>query len=181
MRQKIFVVEGRSDESKLKQIYPDIKVVITNGSAIDQDALKMLLELQNTHDIVLFLDPDYAGERIRKILDQKLNKAEHAFLEKKDAYSKSRKKIGIEHATKQTIVEALKNMHVVDTKVKSDITALFLYEMKLTGSENSKKRRDILTDVLKIGHVNGKTLFARLHMFGINKKQVIEVLSGSSS
>lgn len=181
MRQKVFVVEGRSDESRLKQIYPSIKVVITNGSAIDHDALKVLLELQNTHDIILFLDPDHAGERIRKLLDQELNNTYHVFLEKKDAYNRNRKKIGVEHATKHAIVEALKTMHMVDPEVTSDITAIFLYEMKLVGSENSKKRRDTLTDILKIGHVNGKTLFSRLHMFGINKKRVIEVLSGPSS
>ncbi|HBG33487.1 MAG TPA: ribonuclease M5, partial [Acholeplasmataceae bacterium] len=40
MRPKVVVVEGRNDASRLKQIYPDIKIITTNGSAIKEDSVQ---------------------------------------------------------------------------------------------------------------------------------------------
>ena len=119
MRPKIFVVEGRNDESRLKQIYPTIEVITTNGSAIDPDKVEVLQKLDETHVIILFLDPDHAGERIRRILGKSLTHVFHAFIDQNLAHSKNGKKIGIEHASTQTIQEALKDMKIVFTDSKS--------------------------------------------------------------
>jgi len=83
MRPHVFVVEGRNDASRLKQIYPDVQVIITNGSAISLDAIQMLDHLDETHDLILFLDPDHAGERIRRILGNRLKNVYHVFIEQK--------------------------------------------------------------------------------------------------
>ncbi len=181
MRPKIFVVEGKNDASRLKQVYPDIQVFITNGSAIDPDHIEVLKALDETHDIVLFLDPDHAGERIRRILGRSLTHVFHAFIDQENAYSKNRKKIGIEHASTKTIKNALKDMRIIKQSSKSNVTHAFLYNMGLTGSKDSKKRRSRLAQTLKIGHTNGKTLYHRLRMFDISQEKIIEVLSESSS
>ena len=181
MRPKIFVVEGRNDASRLKQIYPDITIITTNGSAINPDSVEVLKELDQTHDIVLFLDPDHAGERIRRLLGKSLTHVYHAFLNQEDAHSKNGKKIGVEHASADDIMLALKDIQNVHYDSTSDVTHSFLHEMKLTGNLNSKKIRNHLSGILKIGHVNGKTLYQRLKLFNISKKQIVEVLSESSS
>ena len=177
MRQKVFVVEGRNDFSRLKQLYPDIFILTTNGSAILDSTLDALIELDKTHDIILFLDPDYAGERIRKILSQKLTHVFHAFLDQDKAFSKNRKKIGVEHANKEDIEFALKNIKMSQEHTKSDINMHFLYEHKLIGQKDSKDLRAYVSHKLHLGHVNGKTLLDRLHQFNICKKQVVEVLT----
>ncbi|MBU1142660.1 MAG: ribonuclease M5 [Firmicutes bacterium] len=176
MRPKVFVVEGRNDSNRLKLIFPNITVVTTNGSAINIESVELLKELDSTHDIILFLDPDHAGERIRRLLSKEVKNIYHAFLDKEVAYSKNRKKIGIEHASEKDILEALKDIKIVSHESKSDITHPFLFEMKLTGSKDSKMLRERLSKALKIGYVNGKTLYQRLRMFDISQKQVIEVL-----
>jgi ribonuclease M5 len=176
MRPKVFVVEGRNDSNRLKLIFPDIAVVTTNGSAINIESVEVLKELDATHDIILFLDPDHAGERIRRLLSKQVNHIYHAFLDKEVAYSRNRKKIGIEHASESDILEALKDIKIVSLESKSDITHPFLFEMKLTGNKDSKALRDKLAKTLKIGYVNGKTLYQRLRMFDISQKEVIEVL-----
>jgi ribonuclease M5 len=181
MRPKIFVVEGRNDESRLKQIYPTIEVITTNGSAIDPDKVEVLQKLDETHDIILFLDPDHAGERIRRILGKSLTHVFHAFIDQNLAHSKNGKKIGVEHASTQTIQEALKDMKIVFTDSKSDVTHSFLHDIGLTGGKNSKILRAKLSVNLKIGHVNGKTLYHRLKIFNISQKDIIEVLSESSN
>ncbi len=181
MRPKIFVVEGRNDSSRLKQIYPDITIITTNGSAINPDSVQVLKELDQTHDIVLFLDPDHAGERIRRLLGKSLTHVYHAFLNQEFAHSKNGKKIGVEHASTENIMLALKDMQNVAYHSISDVTHSFLHDMKLTGNLDSKKLRAKLSNVLKIGYVNGKTLYQRLKLFNISKDKVIEVLNEPSS
>jgi ribonuclease M5 len=180
MRPHVFVVEGRNDASRLKQIYPHIQVIITNGSAISLDALNILDHLDETHDIILFLDPDHAGERIRRILGNRLKNIYHVFIEQDLAFSKNKMKIGVEHASDEDIIKALSKMKMYFDKERSDITFDFLYEMKLTGHSKSREKRDIIAKKLNIGHVNGKTLHQRLILFGIKQKQIIEVLSEPS-
>jgi ribonuclease M5 len=181
MRAQVFVVEGRNDASKLKQIFPHIQVIITNGSAINLDAIQMLEQLDHSHDIILFLDPDHAGERIRRILGNKFKNVFHVFIEQDVSYSKNKKKIGVEHASEDDIKKALSKMQLQQEFQKSDITFAFLHEVKLTGYPNSREKRDMLSKKLNIGHVNGKTLYHRLILFGIQKQQILEVLGESSS
>ena len=181
MRPRVVVVEGRNDASRLKQIYPEILIITTNGSALNEDSVQLLKELDETHDIILFLDPDHAGERIRRLLSKQLKHIYHAFIDRDVAYSKNMKKIGIEHASIEDIKKALGDIQEVHKESTSDVTYSFLHEMKLTGNKDSKSLRDIVSKKLRLGHVNGKTLYQRLKMFEISKKQVIEVIRESSS
>ena len=63
-------------------------IIITNGSEILEDSIEALTKLDETHDIILFLDPDYAGQRIRNILSKKLTHIYHAFIDQDKAISK---------------------------------------------------------------------------------------------
>lgn len=180
MRQKIFVVEGKNDASRLYQILGDIKVVTTNGSEISDETIDMLKALDKDHDLILFLDPDYPGQRIRSKLEKQLVHVAHAHIEKKDAISKNRKKVGIEHATDQTILNALSHIQYKNQE-KSDIDMYFLYLHDLIGTAQSKTLRLKVAKTLHLGHVNGKTLLYRLHMFGYMQKDLIEVLKHETS
>jgi ribonuclease M5 len=177
MRPKVFVVEGKNDFSRLKQLYPDIFVMTTNGSEISQESIDALMKLDETHDIILFLDPDYAGKRIRNILSKKLEHIYHAFIDQDKAISKNQKKIGVEHAKKEDIEDALKHIKMVDLSNHNDIEMSFLYDVGLIGNNHSRKLREKLSKALHIGHVNGKTLYHRLKAFGINQKDICEVIS----
>ena len=66
---EVVVVEGYHDLAKLKSIYPDIDVVITNGSEISLSTLNELKSLNKQRGLILFLDPDYQGERIRRLIN----------------------------------------------------------------------------------------------------------------
>ncbi|MBE0700210.1 MAG: ribonuclease M5 [Acholeplasmataceae bacterium] len=177
MRPRIFVVEGKHDEAKLKQIFPQAIILTTQGSAVDEKTVNLLIKLDKTHDIILFLDPDHAGERIRRILSRELTHVFHVFLTSENAKSKNMKKIGIEHASTEAIEQALSKMKMVNHQSRSDITHVFLHQQGLVGGKNCQQLRNFLADQLNLGHVNGKTLYQRLKMFNVTKKQVNEVLS----
>ncbi|MDY0074580.1 MAG: ribonuclease M5 [Acholeplasmataceae bacterium] len=181
MRPQVFVVEGKNDQFKLEQVLEHPIVITTNGSAIDKDVMKILKKLDETHDIILFLDPDHAGERIRRLVAKELTHVYHAFIKKDLAISKNEKKIGVEHASIQSIKEALKHIKMIRHDIHSDITHTFLHDVGLMGSKSSKQLRLYLCERLGIGYTNAKTLYQRLHLFGIDQKMVNEVIHAASS
>lgn len=171
---EIIVVEGLHDLERLKSIYPDIDVLITNGSEIEEN-LPTIIEASTKRDIILFLDPDYPGERIRKIIQAKIPNAKHAFLKKDLAISKNKKKVGIEHAKKEDIIEALE--HVLTPMENSNLVSYMeLYNLGLFGKDNSAKLRDKVSIKLNIGHTNGKTFLKRINMFNIDIETIKNAL-----
>ena len=64
----------------------------TRGSAIDQDDLERIATFARVAWAIVFTDPDYNGERIRKIIMQEVPQAKHAFLNRGEAVPKSKTK-----------------------------------------------------------------------------------------
>ena len=167
----IIVVEGYHDESKIKAVYPELDVVVTNGSEISKETLNLIKELSKNNEIVIFTDPDYPGERIRKKILELVPNAKQLFLRKKDCISNNNKKVGIEHASKELIKEALDSILVVN-KNENNLTTNDLFDLGLIGSSNSAIIREKLADYLNLGKPNGKTILKRLNILGLNKNEV---------
>ena len=64
---EVIVVEGKDDTANLRRFY-EVDTYETRGSAIDQDDLERIATLQELRGVIVFTDPDYNGERIRKII-----------------------------------------------------------------------------------------------------------------
>lgn len=172
----VFVVEGKNDASTLKGYYPDINVVITNGSAVSNEFLLELSSLSKHNRIILLLDPDGPGEKIRKKITEYLPNVEHIFVDRKSAISSNKKKVGIEHMTKEDLDAAIKDIRIVKNDVY--ITRNQLYDLDLLGKPDSRVLRDYLCNALKIGKANAKTLLNKLNMFGITLEELNEVVRG---
>jgi ribonuclease M5 len=69
------------------------------------------------NNIILFLDPDGPGEKIRKILQNELESFQQAFIKKTDI--KNSKKIGIAEATDESIVKAFENLKYFNSKINT--------------------------------------------------------------
>ena len=94
---EVIVVEGKDDTANLRRFY-EVDTYETRGSAIDQDDLERIATLQELRGVIVFTDPDYNGERIRKIIMQEVPQAKHAFLNRGEAVPKSKtKEIGRAH------------------------------------------------------------------------------------
>ena len=177
MRPFVIVVEGKNDVAHLSSIFPNTLIVSVNGSAIREDDVRYLEALKDTHDVILCLDPDHAGERIRRILSKRLENVFHVFLDRDISISKNKKKVGVEHVNHAQIKKAFQAIRKQEVIHQSDIDMPFLFENRLIGHKNSKRNRLIISKKLTLGHVNGKTLLKRLRAFHINKKEIIEVLN----
>ena len=171
----IIVVEGTHDVIKIHEAYPNANCVITNGSEISIETINYIKELSKNHNIIVFTDPDHPGERIRSKIEEIVPNCKHAFIRKKDAHSHNFKKLGVEHATKEVIIECLENVY--DNNVsEGTITNLDLFELGLTGMENSSELRDKISDKLNIGKPNNKTFLKRLNLIGITKEKLEDLL-----
>lgn len=167
----IIVVEGYHDESKIKAVYPNLDVIVTNGSEISKETLNLIKKLSEDNEIVIFTDPDYPGERIRKKILEIAPNAKQLFLRKKDCISNNNKKVGIEHASKELIKEALDSILIVN-KNENNLDMNDLFDLGLIGSNNSAILREKLADYLNLGKPNGKTILKRLNILGLKKDEV---------
>ncbi len=170
----VIVVEGIHDEMKIKSVYPDANVVITNGSEISQITLDLIKKLSETNEIIIFTDPDSPGEAIRKRITEVVPNAKQAFLRKKDAISKNKKKVGIEHATKEIIMDSLENVYTF-TESNNNITMADLFNLGLNGSANSQMLRDKISEHLNIGKPNAKTFLKRINLIQISFEELKEL------
>lgn len=173
---EVIVVEGMHDLSLIKEIYPNADVMITNGSEVSKETLDELKILNENRGLILLMDPDMQGERIRRIINNVVGSTHHAYVKKEDAISRNKKKVGVEHVSKDKIKEALN--HILSTSEKNGQSLLLfdMYDMGLVGHENSKKLRRELGEKLGIGLNNGKTFYKKLCMFGIVREDIEKAL-----
>lgn len=170
----VIVVEGIHDEDRIRSIYPNAQVITTNGREVKKETIELIQLLSKTNQIIIFTDPDTPGEKIREIISNAVPEAAHAFLRKKDAISRNKKKVGIEHATKDCIIESLSQIyqpHQNEDKIKR----VDLYELKLSGFEQSRKLRDKVSSYLNIGRPNAKTFLNRVNLIQIEKKELEQI------
>lgn len=172
---EIIVVEGKDDTTAIKRAV-DADTIETNGSAVSEETIEKIKLAAEKRGVIIFTDPDYPGERIRRIISEKIPNCKHAFLPKIEALPKSGKGIGVEHATPENIRKALKGAHYMEEEPEEVITKEDLIYFRLIGDTLSSRRREKLGNLLKIGYTNGKQLHKRLLMFQISRESFLEAM-----
>ncbi|MGJ7913648.1 ribonuclease M5 [Neobacillus sp. LXY-1] len=173
---EIIVVEGKDDTTAIKRAV-DADTIETNGSAVNQATIEKVRLAQKNRGVIIFTDPDYPGEKIRKTIAEEVPGCKHAFLPKEQAIAKGNKGVGVEHASPDAIREALRDAQIMHNTISEEITQEDLMIAGLIGGEGAKERRIQLGKLLKIGYTNGKQLHKRLMMFQIGKKEFAEALT----
>ncbi|MBU9721984.1 MULTISPECIES: ribonuclease M5 [Bacillaceae] len=174
---EVIVVEGKSDTNVLQGIL-SCDTIETNGSAVSKETLNKIELAQSRRGVIIFTDPDFPGEKIRKTIDQAIPGCKHAFLAKSAAIDHRKKKVGVEHASREDILEALENVKASYGIVsQTEITREDLLTAGLIAGNRAKMRREKLGEILSIGYTNGKQLLKRLQQFQISKEEFIEALN----
>lgn len=176
---QVIVVEGRDDTANLKR-YFDVETYETRGSAINEQDLERIQRLQERHGVIVFTDPDFNGERIRRLIMTAVPTVQHAFLKRDEAVPKSKTKggsLGVEHASYEDLRTALEQV-TERFKVESDfdISRSDLIRLGFLAGADSRKRREYLGENLRIGYSNGKQLLKRLELFGISLAEVEDAM-----
>ena len=166
---EIIVVEGRDDVTAIKRVV-DAHIIALNGfSALSKKTINKMVELSKDNDLILFTDPDFAGKKIRDTLKRHIPNIKHAFVSQKDATRNDN--IGVENASDEVILEALKNIITANQNVEDRFNISDLIDNGFVSGSNAKERRVMLGDILKIGYYNAKQLLKALNSFNISREE----------
>ncbi|TCS94308.1 RNAse M5 [Hazenella coriacea] len=167
------MVEGRNDTVAVQRAV-DADTIETRGSAIGDHVLAEIRRAQQKRGVIVFTDPDQAGERIRRIISKEISGVKHAFLSQKEARGKH--KIGVEHASPTSIIQALAQVRSESKEEAPPLTWEDYVDLGFVGSPNSASYRQQIADVLQIGYGNAKQFYRRLHVLRISQEELIKAM-----
>ncbi len=164
------IVEGKYDKIKLDSII-DATVITTDGFRIFKDKEKKeFLKKISKDGIIVLTDSDSAGNMIRSYLKNIIgdDKIIHIVLPETEG-KESRKKVGsasgllgVEGIDKDIILNAFKNLELPSRKKYQSITTGDLVELKISGCDNSKAKREFVLKKLGIPKSVSKSTMLRL-------------------
>lgn len=169
---EIIVVEGKHDSAVLKQ-YFDCDTIETNGSAISDEIIEQIKQAQVKRGVIIFTDPDFPGEKIRNEINQKVDGCLNAYIEKKKA--KTTKKVGIEHANKEDLYNALNHLFTYQKDFYETLSKSEFRLLGLEGQEDSSKKREVIAKSLSLGKPNAKTLYKRINMMQLTYEDILRI------
>lgn len=178
MIKEVIVVEGRDDTVAIKRAV-DADTIETGGSAIGAHVIRRVKLAQERRGVIILTDPDFAGERIRKIVAQKVPGCKHAFIPESEATLKG--DIGVENASPEAIREALARVHSEMPEAEVLIDWEDLIMTGLVMQPDAAERRMKMGNLLGIGYGNGKQFHKRLRIFGISREEFAAALSQMES
>ena len=164
------VVEGRDDTARVLTAV-DGFTIETHGFGITKEKYREIEEAYKAQGIIIFTDPDFSGEEIRKKLLAKFPLSKQAFLDREKATLSG--DIGIENAKPEDIVDALLKARCTKSEGKDIFTEKDIYDLGLVGD---KKLREKVGRELGIGYANAKTFVKKLNSFGITKEELRECI-----
>ena len=178
---EIIVVEGRDDTVAINRAV-DAETIETHGYGIRKETWELIDRAYNDSElgIIIFTDPDHAGNEIRRRVRERCPGAKEAFLTKADASKDG--DIGIENAAPEAIIEALSKVVNTTPEGVADRSPKFtkedLIKNGLSGAEDSAERREALGKALGIGTGNSGAFLKKLNYFGITREAFNEALLG---
>lgn len=171
--QEIIVVEGKNDTANLKRFY-DCETIETHGIGISSETIERIRHAAKTRGVIVFTDPDSPGNRIRSIVNEAVNGCKNAYIDK--ARARTSKKVGIEHAGQNALAEALENLVTFDKERTETVSAADFYELGLSGSADSAKKREYVGRIFHLGNGTANTMRHRVNDAGIEIEEIREVL-----
>ncbi|ACA56823.1 ribonuclease M5 [Clostridium botulinum] len=173
MIKEVIVVEGRDDITAVKRAV-DAEMIAVGGFGINSKVIKKIREAQKRQGVIVLTDPDYAGEKIRKYICNRVKGVKHAYISQEEGTKED--DIGVENANPEAIIRAL---NLAKCEVKQERKEFDMNDMiffKLTANEESKERREKLGMTLGIGYCNTNQFIKRLNNFGITKEEFIKAI-----
>lgn len=173
MIKEVIVVEGRDDIDAVKKAV-DAEMIAVGGFGINAKVIERIKEAQKRKGVIVLTDPDFAGEKIRRIISKRVPGIKHAYIAKEDGLKDG--DIGVENAIPEVILEALEHAKITQEEKTEFYNMQDMYFFKLTGDDTSKLRRRILGKYLGIGYGNAAQMVSRLNNYGISKDEFTKAI-----
>lgn len=173
MIKEVIVVEGRDDVAAVKRAV-EAEVIAVGGFGINSKVISKIKEAQERQGVIVLTDPDFAGEKIRKIISKRVQGIKHAYISREEGSKEG--DIGVENASPEAIIDALNKAHCETKEKREEFTMQDMYFFRLTGNEEASARRARLGKLLGIGYGNGAAFVSRLNNFGISKEEFVQAI-----
>ncbi|WP_374015868.1 ribonuclease M5 [Paenibacillus thiaminolyticus] len=168
MIREVIVVEGKDDTVAIQRAV-EADTIETGGSAVSEMTIRRIALAQERRGVIIFTDPDHAGERIRKMIAERVPGCKHAFLARHEAIAKG--DLGVENASPEAIRAALGQVRTEMPSAEAELAWADLVEAGLTIQTGAAERRNRLGEILSIGYCNAKQLLKRCRMFQIGREE----------
>ena len=172
---EIIIVEGRDDTAAIRRSV-DAVTIETHGYGIRPSTWDVIDKAYESKGIIIFTDPDTAGEQIRRRLAERYPEAKHAFLDR--GLAEKDGDIGIENASPESIRAALEKARcsAFAGDAAKPFTPADMFRWGLAGTPSASRRRAIVGDKLGIGMAGSKTFLRRLNRFGVSREEIEQTL-----
>ena len=171
---KVIVVEGINDEIAVKRSV-EAEVICVSGFGITNKTFQLIKSAQSRCGVILLTDSDFVGESIRNRIAKKIPGVKHAYISREKSCKNG--DIGVENASPDSIIEALKNAKCILNAKREEFTIKDLIKYDLINKSNSLLRRERLGDILGIGYANGKKFLSRLNYFNISRDEFLKAIN----
>ena len=168
----LLVVEGKSDESRIKSII-DCDIFVTNGYDVKEEDIAFLKEVRKNKQILVLTDPDEAGSTIRTVLEKNITNIQSIFV--RYEFCDKHHKHGVAECKEGEIIKALKP-YIVDVDYKPLYGKEYLYEKGLIGDSNSFKKRKYLCEKLHIKNCSTKNVIKSLNLLEVPIRELDRIL-----
>ncbi len=185
---EIIVVEGRDDTNSIKRAV-EAATIETHGFGIRPETWKLIEKAVATRGIIIFTDPDHAGEEIRRRVLKRFPGSKEAFLHREEARQGS--DIGVENAAPEAIIRALQKARVRQPQGPEEKKHAYSEEVQvsgyatkqepftlgdlgaygLVGGPGAKEGRAAIGARLGIGYGNSTTFVRKLNEYGITREE----------
>jgi len=172
MIREVIVVEGKDDQAAVKKAV-DAEVIITNGLGIQEETIERIANAQRRTGVIILTDPDFPGEKIRKLISQRVPGCKHAYLPRK--HGRKGQDIGVENARPEHIIQALSKVKT-EGEVGENFTMEHMLDAGLVLGDCARQRRERMGELLGIGYGNAKQFLKRLNHYAITMAEFQDAL-----
>ncbi|MBQ7032919.1 MAG: DUF4093 domain-containing protein [Clostridia bacterium] len=167
------IVEGIYDKITLDSVC-DALVVPTCGFSIftDEKRLSYIRSLAEKNGIIILMDSDSAGFKIRSFLSERIKTGEvrHAYIPARPGKEKRKNRpsaegtLGVEGQDTETLLKVIRSVATQKEETNRSVTKLDFYTDGLSGSADSAARRALLSAHLSLPpHLSPKALLAAVN------------------
>ena len=168
----VLIVEGKDDVSYLSS-FIDALFFTTQGYDLNKEKISFLSRASSKNKLIIFTDPDEAGERIRNKIKTSIKPIFEAKCEK--ITRKNKKKSGIAEMEKTAVVEALKDF----TTTREISRYNYRLSSLISLSDNPGVTRQKIIDKYGLIYGNNSSVENQLNILKVTPQELEEFINGN--